>query len=90
MARMTESQLRSIVRQELKTTLLEAGLFADKDDRYGLSIEFGDYGCEEMQDAIMTIENTPEGEHYHGKNDGYSKEEVIAFLNDRISRRCRG
>jgi len=42
-----------------------------------------------MQDAIMTIENTPEGEHYHGKNDGYSKEEVIAFLNDRINRRCR-
>lgn len=59
-------------------------------DRYGLSIEFGDYGCEEMQDAIMTIKNTPKGEHYHGKNDGYSKEEVIAFLNDRINRRCKG
>jgi hypothetical protein len=90
MARITESQLRSIIKQELKATLLETGLFADKDDRYGLSIEFGDYGCEEMQDAIVRTKNTPEGEYYHGKNDGYSKEEVVAFLNDRIARRCGG
>ena len=92
MARITESQLRSIIKQELKGLLesLDDELFNLPQERYGLATEFGDYGCEEMQDAIITIENTPEGEYYHGKNDGYSKEEVVAFLNDRISRRCRG
>ncbi len=85
MKRITESSLRSMIRQELKT-LMEGPYDTE---RYGLSTEFGDYTCEEMQEAIITIKNTPEGEYYHGKNDNYSKEEVIQFLNDRISRRCK-
>lgn len=85
MKRITESNLRSMVRQELKK-LMEGPYDSE---RYGLSIEFGDYTCEEMQNAIASIQQSKEGQSYPGALDGYSKEEVIQFLNDRISRRCK-
>lgn len=92
MKKITESSLRSMVRQELKTlveNLYDTERFNLPDEKFGLSSEFTGYTCEDMQDAIITIKNTPEGGYYHGKNDNYSKEEVIQFLNDRISRRCK-
>lgn len=88
MARITESQLRSIIKQELKG-LLESKFFNLPEEPYGLSSEFGNYDCIGMKDAIMTINNTPEDNWYPGKNNGFTKEQIIAFLNDRIARRCR-
>lgn len=98
MPRITESQLRSIVKQELKGLLesfYDDELFNLPEEPYGLSSEFGEYSCEEMKDAIMTIKNTPEdtpekSHYYPGKNNGFTKEQIIAFLDERIARRCKG
>ena len=91
MARITESQLRSIIKQELKE-LLESKFFNLSDEPYGLSSEFGDYDCKGMQDAIIIIKNTPDtsDDWYPGKNNRFTKDQIIAFLEERIARRCRG
>ena len=94
MARITESQLRSIIKQELKGLLesLDDELFNLPEEPYGLSSEFGDYDCKGMEDAIITIKNTPDtsDDWYPGKNNRFTKEQIIAFLEERIARRCKG
>lgn len=94
MARITESQLRSIIKQELKGLLesfYDDELFNIPDEPYGLAIEFGDYDCIGMKDAIMTINNTPDTSDnwYPGKNNGFTKEQIIQFLNNRRKLLCK-
>ena len=88
--KLTESQLRLIVKQELKG-LLESKFFNLPQEPYGLAIEFGDYDCIGMKDAIITIKNTPDtsDDWYPGKNNRFTKEQIIQFLNNRRKLLCK-
>ena len=78
--RLTESQLRSIIKQELRT-LLEG-------KKYGLGILLGDYSCDELPQLITAVQKEKD---YLGELDGYSREEVISAIKQRmISPMCKG
>ncbi len=78
--RLTESQLRNIIKQELRT-LLEG-------KKYGLGILLGDYNCDELPQLIAAVQKEKD---YPGELDGYSREEVISAIKQRMnSPMCKG
>ena len=86
MARITESQLRSIIKQELRG-LLE-GIFDDNnDDKFGLGTFLGDYGCDELPRLMQRVQ---EGEKF-AEVENYSTEEIINGIKQRMnSPMCKG
>jgi len=79
MAKITESQLRSIIKQELRGLL---------EEKTGLGILLGDYNCDELSALITKVQKEKD---YPGEVDGFSKEEVIAGIKQKMnSPKCKG
>lgn len=77
--RLTESQLRNIIKQELRGLL---------EGKTGLGILLGDYSCDELSALITKVQKEKD---YPGEVDGLSKEEVIAGIKKKMnSPMCKG